>query len=854
MSAETGAAGPAAIAHGARIGRYVVERAGHHAGRAVCRARDAALDRPVVLELYPGHDEATERLFGEARALARLAHPNVVTVLEAGEHEGSVFVAFEHEGGEPAGSWLGSGPRRVAEIVHVFREAALGLAAAHEVGLVHGHLATDCILVGPGGRVRVDFALARRAGAPAGDATPAGDQSSLAALLRDALARRGRVPARVSRAVDRALAADPARRWPSMADLARALDLSHRRVGLVVAASLALAALCAGAVALSVRQLADDPEEPCAWVPRALAGVWDEPRRARVLGSFERAGPDVAASATSTLRALDRYGRSWLEQRASLCRATAAAGADAERRSALTGICLSRRRDMLGALVTALGAADADRLRNAVEAAASLPPVEECAHSQHLVVQASVPAPTSIGRVAELTAELDRLDARRLLGDLAVAGRVREIAAEASRLGAHSLASSAWMTVGLADREAATSAEELESLRESVWAAEAAGDLVAILMGWIRLVEVASNAAVPEHEIESMLGHAQATLARIARIDAAVADRYRADLLTAQADFFDAYGSAEQAEAVQRQAIALLTRTARGESTLELAAAEHGLGQILIGAARYDEAVEVSTRALSRTRQLVGDDHPNTMVRHFQLGWALFMRGRHEPALAEVAACRRIARRIGAVVYVAKAAILEAQIEQKRDRPQAARAALEGAIADGSAAALSEFQVRFYLGEVHINLRDYAAAEREYRRALDAQLAVNPDHPDADFARAGVGMALLERGRPREALPYLATAVEHMAPRKHSERPLAEMRRLLADALWATGQRARAREIAGQVRTFLASLPPDLAGEELADIDRWLASHRTRASSRRPRRSAERRERCRPRRRRPRQG
>lgn len=630
-----------------------------------------------MLELFPGHDGATERLLREARALARLAHPNVVTVLEAGEHEGSVFVAFEDKGGEPAGSWLASGPRRVAEIVQVFREAALGLAAAHEVGLVHGHLAADSILVGPEGRVRVDFALTRRAGAT-GDATAAGDQSSLAALLRDALARRGRVPARVSRAIDRALAADPARRWPSMADLARAIDLSHRRIGLVVTASLALAALCAGAVALSVRQLADDPEAPCAWVPRALAGVWDEPRRAQVLRSFERAGPAGAASATSTLRALDRYGKSWLEQRASLCRATAAEGPDGERRSALTGVCLSRRRDMLGALVTELGAAGADRLRNAVEAAASLPPVEECAHSQHLVVQGSEPAPTSIGRIAELTAELDRLDARRLLGDLAVAGRMREIAAEASRLGAHSLASSAWMTVGLADREAATSAEELKSLHESVWAAEAAGDLVAILVGWIRLVEVASNAAVPKKEIESMLGHAQATLARIARIDAAVADSYRAELLTAQADFFDAYGSAEQAEAVQRQAIALLTRAARGESTLELAGAEHGLGQILIGAARYDEAVEVSTRALSRTRQLVGDDHPNTMVRHFQLGWALFMRGRYEPALAEVAACRRIARRIGAKVYVAKVAILEAQIEQKRDRPQAARAALEG--------------------------------------------------------------------------------------------------------------------------------------------------------------------------------
>ncbi len=815
--------GPAVDA-GARIGRYQVEGVDRHAGRSVYRARDAALDRPVVLELFPGGGDASDRLLADARALAGLAHPNVVTVLEAGEHEGAVFVAFEQVDGEPVDTWRASASRSVADIVQVFREAALGLAAAHEVGLVHGHLAADSILVGAGGHVRVDFAPARRARS-AVEPTAASDQSSLATLLRDALARR-RPPARIARAIDRALSHDPARRWASMAELARALEPPRRRIAAVVAASLALAALCAGAVALSVRSLADDPEDPCAWVPRALAGVWDGPRRAQVQRSFERAGPAGAASAASTLRALDRYGASWLEQRASLCR-TPAEGDDV-RRGALTGVCLSRRRDMLGALVAELGAAGADRLRNAVEAAASLPPVDECAHSQSLIVQGSVPAPSSIGRVAQLTAELDRLDARRLLGDLAVAARAVEIAAEASRLGAHSLASSAWLTVGLAERETATSAQELKSLHESLWAAEAAGDLVAILVGWIRLVEVATDGSVPKAEVESMLGHAQATLARIARIDATVADRYRAELLTAQADYFDEYGSSDQAEAVQRQAIEVLTRKARGESTLELAAAEHGLGQILIGAARYDEAVEVSTRALSRTRELVGDDHPSTMVRHFQLGWALFMRGRLEAALAEVAACRRIARRIGAKVYVAKVAILEAQIEQKRDRPQAARAALESSIADGSAAALSEFQVRFYLGEVYINLRDFPAAEREYRRALDAQLAVNPDHADADFARTGIGMALLERGQPREALPYLEAAVKHMAARKHSERPLAEMRHLLADALWATGERTRAREIAGQVRTFLASLPRDLAGEELAEIDRWLASHRVR--------------------------
>jgi len=438
----------------------------------------------------------------------------------------------------------------------------------------------------------------------------------------------------------------------------------------------------------------------------------------------------------------------------------------------------------------------------------------------------AAPPAASIGKVAALTAELDRLDARFDLGDFSVTGRAREIAAQAAALGAHSLASSAWKMVGLTDRTTSDPSAELEPLYESLWAAEAAGDLVAILVGWIRLVEAGAGAALPQAEVERMLGHAAATLARIARVDAAIADRYRVQLLGAQADFFDEYGSSEQAEAVQREAIALLTRTARGESGLALALAEHGLGQLLLHAARYDDAVRVSQRALARTRKIVGDDHPDTMVRHFQLGWAFFMRGRHDQGLAQVAACRAIARRIGAKTYLGKLAILEAQIEQKRGRPREALKALEAAIADGSAAALSEFQVRFYMGEVQGHLGDHAAAEREFRLALAAITKINPEHSDVDFANTGIGMSLLQQGKAREALPFLEAAVKHMEPRQHSERPLAQMRTLLSQALWATGDRRRAIEVAGKARAFLASLPPDLGGAELADIDRWLATHR----------------------------
>ena len=371
---------PLELPAGTQVGRYLVERA---LGPGVYLARDSELDRPVLLEFLRVRGEAAAQVLREARGLAGLAHPNLITVLEVGEHEGAVFIAFEHLAGEPVMSWLDSDRPGVDEIVQVFRDAALGLGAAHAAGLVRGDLA-DGILVGPDRRVRVSFGAGRSVSGPAANGapevrrgespTPASDQWSLASALRDALgssAARRRVPARIARAIDRALADEPARRWPSMAALASALELPQRRTGLVVAAALGLALLSAGGVALSMRSTADDAD-PCAWVGQALAGVWDAPRRARVKRSFDAAGAAGAASATSTLRALDRYSQTWVQERASLCRASASAP-PAQRRTALTGVCLARRREMLGALVTELGVAGVDRLRNAVDAAASLP-------------------------------------------------------------------------------------------------------------------------------------------------------------------------------------------------------------------------------------------------------------------------------------------------------------------------------------------------------------------------------------------------------------------------------------------------------------------------------------------------
>src|SRR5690606_4816108 len=105
---------------------------------------------------------AAGRLMREAQAIARLSHPNVVSVYDVGRHGEAVFVAMELVEGVTLTSWLSEESRALDDVLDVFAKAGRGLAAAHEAGLVHRDFKPDNVLVSPDGRVRVlDFGLAR---------------------------------------------------------------------------------------------------------------------------------------------------------------------------------------------------------------------------------------------------------------------------------------------------------------------------------------------------------------------------------------------------------------------------------------------------------------------------------------------------------------------------------------------------------------------------------------------------------------------------------------------------------------------------------------------------------------------
>jgi serine/threonine protein kinase len=284
------------------LGRYRIEREiGAGAMGVVYLAFDVELERWVALKVLrgaPGTPGAAARLTHEARAMARLSHPNVVAVYEVAPADEPPFVAMELIRGETLAEWLAAGNRPLVQILDAFLAAGRGLAAVHSAGIVHRDFKPHNVLCGRDGRIALgDFGLAHdlRAahdataaleialrgpgargariatgsllGTPAymapeqwcdGAITPATDQFAYCIALWEAIAgdrpyrgssaeelrariARGpaaldarRIPRRLRGSLRRGLDPDPARRWPSMAALLEQLSSEQRPRGIVL--------------------------------------------------------------------------------------------------------------------------------------------------------------------------------------------------------------------------------------------------------------------------------------------------------------------------------------------------------------------------------------------------------------------------------------------------------------------------------------------------------------------------------------------------------------------------------------------------------------------------------------------
>ena len=161
------------LASGTMVGRYRIDKfLGAGAMGEVYLADDPHIDRKLAIKTVrlSGRDSEVEdrkkRLLREARAAGRMLHPNIVTLFDAGEAEGMVFLAFEYVQGADLANRLESGPTlSLSDVLRWTRQTAEALAYAHEHDVVHRDVKPSNILIDSADQVKVtDFGIAKVGG------------------------------------------------------------------------------------------------------------------------------------------------------------------------------------------------------------------------------------------------------------------------------------------------------------------------------------------------------------------------------------------------------------------------------------------------------------------------------------------------------------------------------------------------------------------------------------------------------------------------------------------------------------------------------------------------------------------
>jgi serine/threonine protein kinase/Flp pilus assembly protein TadD len=152
---------------GARLGRYEVRSLLGAGGMGeVYLAQDTKLDRTAALKVLPtdvaSDQERMRRFVQEAKAASAIKHPNVATIYEIGEAEGTTFIAMEHVEGQPLDAKINGRPIGSAEAVEIASQVADALDEAHLKGITHRDIKSANIMITPRGQVKVlDFGLAK---------------------------------------------------------------------------------------------------------------------------------------------------------------------------------------------------------------------------------------------------------------------------------------------------------------------------------------------------------------------------------------------------------------------------------------------------------------------------------------------------------------------------------------------------------------------------------------------------------------------------------------------------------------------------------------------------------------------
>ena len=667
------------------IGRYHVQtRIGSGGMAVVYAAHDPQLDRRVALKVVSRRASGNQRqrLFREARALAKLQHPNVVQVFEVLEHGDGVAIAMELVEGRDLEAFFAADPPW-REVVAVLLQAGRGLDAAHRRGLIHRDFKPHNVLLDGEGRARVaDFGLVREEDNPEAEAdaleavgstnqltrtgailgTPAymapeiyggaaADEASDQYALSVALYRGlyGRLPYRaatvaelatrvcaaelpdppkatvvpsaVHAVVERGMQKDPTDRFSSVAEWVSALERAVRpRRRLAPAIAFVVGVGVAFAVALRGQEA-----PPCAAAADPVADVFESTQRDRIQAAFLATKASYAEDAWTRFDPqMQRYAEALREQRIAACRATAIDESQSEEMLDQRIACVDRRASETRALLVRLEKAAPEAVAAAPRAVGQLRAVLDCADTERLGRAVEPPAPELVDDVERMRGRLDALRTAYLLGATEVESG-RELVAAADATGYAPLQAEVLVEFGFHLRRADKRDEEDEVFQRAFWLATDVGhDDVAVDAA----IALTTRAAAEDAEFDAALSWSR-TAEAFARRRGAGPQRL-ARLFVARAvalRFMADYAGAEEAVA---RALELADEgdtppAQRAAYVREHAAIAFARGDYPLAAERAEAAAEV----LAETH---GPNHPETAKGYQSLGITYLRTGRNTEA------------------------------------------------------------------------------------------------------------------------------------------------------------------------------------------------------------------------------
>jgi tetratricopeptide (TPR) repeat protein/predicted Ser/Thr protein kinase len=635
-------------------------------------AHDRTLGRDVALKVH-GAGSGNERLHREALAMAKLAHPNVVTVFEIGSFEDRLYVAMEYVKGGTLRDWLAKG-RTWQQIVATLREVGAGLVAAHEAGLVHRDFKPENVLVASDGRPRVsDFGLARvgasiTAVEPSGDeltddalatrmtvtgavvGTPAymapeqlagevvdarSDQFAFCvvawealfgarpwggatlkelekAIQRHELKASREVPERVRKVLERGLAIEPGDRWPDLRALLVALGESAkpRTRGWIAASVLGTALVVGGSYAAYASVSAHRHEAACAAAGDSVRKLVSPDAKAAIKAAFAATGAPYADSAYDhAASVLGRYADV-------LATATTATCKD-DHAPKVRASCLDDHRTQLAAYLDQLLHADANAVLSAPDRAWGLFEPAPCASAEPRHVFAPADA-----------AELARIHALDEIGKYQEAATAGEkLLAAARTRNDKELELASLLAVGSAEQELDHGPELVTLYHQAEALAESLGHDADAATAWQALATVEGLDGHDYRAAHGDLDLAKAKLERLGGANLAL----RGQVLATEAQVLTYEGRLPEAEADMKAALAAL-EPALGPDHPRVGMAYAILAQVEDPLGNSDQALSAARRGLAILSKALGDDHPNVAGARMQLARTLIKLKQYDEA------------------------------------------------------------------------------------------------------------------------------------------------------------------------------------------------------------------------------